>query len=108
MAFKKASQSIGTNKRRKSIKIVIILYQNQISNAAKHSRPCRDANLIYIIKIMIDCMFLIICKHLIMFSILRFGGTAVKAISKLSFVNMDISDCTSDIMLVKMLKSIVG
>jgi hypothetical protein len=43
-----------------------------------------------------------------MSSVLRFGGNTVKAISKLSFVNIEISGYTGDIRLLKMLKSITG
>ena len=74
----------------------------------KHSRPCGDASLVHTIEVMIDCEFLIICKRLIMSSILRLGGNAIEAISKLSFVNIEISACMGDIGLLKTLKSIAG
>jgi hypothetical protein len=64
--------------------------------------------LVYTIETMIDCEFLIIYKGLIMSFVFRFGGNAVKAISKFSFVNIEISGCTGDIRLLKMLKSIAG
>jgi hypothetical protein len=57
---------------------------------------------------MIDYEFLIIYKRLIMSSVLRFGGNTVEAISKLSFVNIEISGCTGDVRLLKTLKSIAG
>jgi hypothetical protein len=74
----------------------------------KHSRPYGDVNQIHSIEIIINCEFLIIYKRLIMSSVLRFKGNAVKAISKLSFVNIEISGCTSDVRLLKTLKSIAG
>jgi hypothetical protein len=58
----------------------VVSCQMQISNAVKYPGPCRDANLVYAIEIIIDCEFLIICKRLIMSSVLRFGGNAVEAI----------------------------
>ena len=57
---------------------------------------------------MIDCEFLIICKRLVMSSIFRLEGNVVEAISKLSFVNIEISGCTGDVRLLKTLKSIAG
>ena len=57
---------------------------------------------------MTDCEFLVICKRLIVSSVLRFRGNTVEAISKLSFVNIEISGCTGDIGLLKPLKSIAS
>ena len=108
MAFKEASRLIGTDKRRRNIKFVIISYKNRISNATKYLRSYGDANLIYTIEIIIDCEFLIIYKRLIISSVFKLKGNTIKAISKLSFVNIEISGYTGDIRLLKTFKSIIG
>jgi hypothetical protein len=108
MACKKSSRLIKANKRRKSIKVVIISYENRISNTAEYSRPYKDSYLIYTIEIIIDCEFLIICEYFIMSSVFRLGGNTIEAISKLFFINLKISGCTRDIRLLETLKSIVG
>src|SRR5271156_2867000 len=109
MVFEEASRPIGTDeRRRRSVRVVVISCQNRISNAAKHSRPCGDASLVHTIEIMTDCEFLIICERLVMSSVLGLGGNAIEAISKLSFINVKISGCTRDIRLLKTLKGIAG
>jgi hypothetical protein len=81
--YKKSSRLIKANKRRRSIKVVIISCENRISNTTEYSRPYKDSYLIYTIEIIIDCEFLIIYKYFVMSSVFRFRGNTIKAISKL-------------------------